>query len=289
MPAAHALVDGRDSPALRELAGLSCRCDETEIRVPRAPDMSGVRYLRTVEEPQHVACVKLCRRVFRALCPVEPVAQLVSVHCPGHTHVLTVLAPVGPPDRQVDQFHEFRSQIWTVVSGGQVTDQSLFRAPGLGVFRPVLWVACLPLQEEQRKGQPRPRADFPVGVVAPTPQRSREAATAGIAVCPHPGSEPQLGEAALVQPLMRSLDLPAGSGVMVKGSSALSGVRRYQAESPRQVLDPRMAVVGAQACRFCHSGDHFVRGYATTTPYAQHRSRGCRFSSEVQHPRQRPP
>ncbi|MFJ8900083.1 hypothetical protein [Streptomyces sp. NPDC102370] len=26
------LVDGRDSPALRELAGLSRRCDETEIR-----------------------------------------------------------------------------------------------------------------------------------------------------------------------------------------------------------------------------------------------------------------
>ncbi|MFF4731507.1 hypothetical protein ACFY3M_40630 [Streptomyces mirabilis] len=32
MLAAHALVDGRDSPALRELAGLPRRSDETEIR-----------------------------------------------------------------------------------------------------------------------------------------------------------------------------------------------------------------------------------------------------------------
>jgi hypothetical protein len=32
MLAAHALVDGRDSPALRELAGLPSRSDETEIR-----------------------------------------------------------------------------------------------------------------------------------------------------------------------------------------------------------------------------------------------------------------
>ncbi|WP_199875946.1 hypothetical protein [Streptomyces sp. Root1310] len=32
MLAAHTLVDGRDSPALRELAGLPCRSDETEIR-----------------------------------------------------------------------------------------------------------------------------------------------------------------------------------------------------------------------------------------------------------------
>ncbi|CAM5259552.1 hypothetical protein SHIRM173S_09563 [Streptomyces hirsutus] len=32
MLAAHALVDGFDSPALRELAGLPRRSDETEIR-----------------------------------------------------------------------------------------------------------------------------------------------------------------------------------------------------------------------------------------------------------------
>jgi hypothetical protein len=32
MLAAHALVDGRDSPALRELAGLPRRSDEAEIR-----------------------------------------------------------------------------------------------------------------------------------------------------------------------------------------------------------------------------------------------------------------
>jgi hypothetical protein len=32
MLAARALVDGRDSPALRALAGLPCRTDETEIR-----------------------------------------------------------------------------------------------------------------------------------------------------------------------------------------------------------------------------------------------------------------
>ncbi|MFI1364466.1 hypothetical protein [Streptomyces griseochromogenes] len=32
MLAAHALVDGRDSPALRELAGLPRRSNETEIR-----------------------------------------------------------------------------------------------------------------------------------------------------------------------------------------------------------------------------------------------------------------
>ncbi len=32
MLAAHALVDGLDSPALRELAGLPRRCDEAEIR-----------------------------------------------------------------------------------------------------------------------------------------------------------------------------------------------------------------------------------------------------------------
>lgn len=223
--------------------------------------MPGVGRPGTVEQPQYVARVTPCRRALRALRLAEPVAQLVSVHRAGHAHVFTVLAPVGPLDGQHDQIYEFPSQVLIVVGGGgQVPEQSLLRAPRLGVLRPLLRIACLPLQEEQREGQPRPCADRPAVIPAPAPQRSRKAPADGLALCPPTGPEPKPGKPALVQPAIHCVGLRTGSGMTLKGGSALSGDRRCEPVGPGRILDPLMVVVAALACRFCHGSDHPVRG-----------------------------
>ncbi|EYT79048.1 hypothetical protein CF54_33640 [Streptomyces sp. Tu 6176] len=54
--------------------------------------------------------------------------------------------------------------------------------------------------------------------------------------------------------------LRTGSGMTLKGGSALSGDRRCEPVGPGRILDPLMVVVAALACRFCHGSDHPVRG-----------------------------
>lgn len=227
--------------------------------------MSGVRHLGMVQEPENVARVELCPRVPRAMGPVEPAAQLVSVYRPGHTHVLTVLAPIGPLDSEVDQIDELRSHLDVVVGSGQHPYQRFLRTPLLRVLCPLLWVPGLPFKEQQGEGQPRPRIDLPGG--SPAPQGFGQTAACGLVKnllgsCPVPClvPQPRARVPSLVDPAASRLDLFLGTGQSIKGSGTFGRGRCYQAVSPRQSLSPPVVVVDARACHLRHVTDHRVIG-----------------------------
>ncbi|MEU8677576.1 hypothetical protein [Streptomyces sp. NPDC048560] len=97
MLAAYALADGRDSPALRELAGLTRRCDEAEIRelYALALEESGVA-LPDEETAGRLALVSLAIGLSDgALSPMDVMhrmGQALAAHTPQETRFLSAAA-----------------------------------------------------------------------------------------------------------------------------------------------------------------------------------------------------
>ncbi|MEV6015545.1 MULTISPECIES: hypothetical protein [unclassified Streptomyces] len=97
MVAAHALVDGRDSPALRELAGLPRRSDETEIREPyvQALHELGV-FVPDEDTAGRWLLVSLAVGLAKAeLCPrdvVDRLSMTVAARTPEETQFLSIAA-----------------------------------------------------------------------------------------------------------------------------------------------------------------------------------------------------
>lgn len=97
MLAAHALVDGRDSPALRELAGLPRRSDETEIRelyvqalhelgVPLPDEETAGRWLLVS------LAVGLAKAELNPEDVVDRLSMMVTARTPEETQFLSIAA-----------------------------------------------------------------------------------------------------------------------------------------------------------------------------------------------------
>ncbi len=227
-------------------------------RQPGLPDVTRIRYLGAVQEPENVSGVSSRPWAVRTGGGFEPAAQVVTVHSPGHSHVLAVLAAIGPLDNDHDQIRKLGPDRLIVVSDRHVSDEALLRTPRLGMPCPLLWVPRLPLQEEQHIGKTRPRSD--VRSDRPVPQHAGQRMPPDLLIVPVRRVPPQRKPPPLriAEPIPSLLSAPLGVSQTGERRSTFSRIARYQPVRPPQPLAPRIGTIDVPPgiCFPRHLADH---------------------------------